>query len=65
MCVIKQVKGVSRSHIPHVSSCTGEMPIQEGNALHFSGSSHSHLRFDELPPAFSQTWVLQFLLKLL
>ncbi|XP_057219104.1 laminin subunit alpha-5 isoform X1 [Triplophysa rosa] len=50
-----KVNGVSRSRMANVSSCTGEMPIQEADALHFSGSSHSHLRFDELPPAFSKT----------
>uniref|UniRef100_A0A9J7XYR4 Laminin subunit alpha-5 n=1 Tax=Cyprinus carpio carpio TaxID=630221 RepID=A0A9J7XYR4_CYPCA len=35
-------------------SCQGEMSVQEGDAHHFSGSSHSHLRFDSLPQAFSK-----------
>ncbi|XP_016088609.1 laminin subunit alpha-5-like [Sinocyclocheilus grahami] len=35
-------------------SCQGEMSIQEVDAHHFSGSSHSHLRFDSLPQAFSK-----------
>ncbi|XP_016099348.1 laminin subunit alpha-5 [Sinocyclocheilus grahami] len=35
-------------------SCQGEMSAQEEDAHHFSGSSHSHLRFDSLPQAFSK-----------
>ncbi|XP_016364529.1 laminin subunit alpha-5-like [Sinocyclocheilus rhinocerous] len=35
-------------------SCQGEMSAQEDDAHHFSGSSHSHLRFDSLPQAFSK-----------
>uniref|UniRef100_A0A671KQZ1 Laminin subunit alpha-5 n=1 Tax=Sinocyclocheilus anshuiensis TaxID=1608454 RepID=A0A671KQZ1_9TELE len=35
-------------------SCQGEMSTQEDDAHHFSGSSHSHLRFDSLPQAFSK-----------
>ncbi|XP_051961295.1 laminin subunit alpha-5-like [Xyrauchen texanus] len=35
-------------------SCQGETAVQEVDAHHFSGSSHSHLRFDTLPQAFSK-----------
>lgn len=33
-------------------SCQGETSAQEVDAHHFSGSSHSHLRFDSVPQAF-------------
>ncbi|XP_045065442.1 laminin subunit alpha-5 isoform X2 [Coregonus clupeaformis] len=36
-------------------SCQGELANQEVGALHFSGSSHSHQRYDTLPEAFSRT----------
>ncbi|KAB5546449.1 hypothetical protein PHYPO_G00072140 [Pangasianodon hypophthalmus] len=36
-------------------SCRGELSVQETNAHHFSGSAHSHMRFDSVPPAFSKT----------
>ncbi|KAG7323189.1 hypothetical protein KOW79_012891 [Hemibagrus wyckioides] len=32
-----------------------ELPVQEKNAHHFSGSAHSYLRFDSVPPAFLKT----------
>ncbi|XP_052396695.1 laminin subunit alpha-5-like [Carassius gibelio] len=35
-------------------SCQGEMSVQDVDAHHFSGSSHSYLRFDLLPQAFSK-----------
>ncbi|XP_029580196.1 laminin subunit alpha-5 [Salmo trutta] len=35
--------------------CQGELANQEVGALHFSGSSHSHQRYDTLPEAFSRT----------
>ncbi|KTG35339.1 hypothetical protein cypCar_00020114, partial [Cyprinus carpio] len=45
--------GRSRSRMAR-DSCQGEMSVQEVDAHHFSGSSHSHLRFDSLPQAFSK-----------
>lgn len=39
-------------------SCQGELSVQEANAHHFSGSAHSHMRFDSVPPGFSKTCVL-------
>ncbi|XP_055747285.1 laminin subunit alpha-5-like [Salvelinus fontinalis] len=36
-------------------SCQGDLTNQEVGALHFSGSSHSHQRYDKLPEAFSRT----------
>ncbi|CAB1335850.1 unnamed protein product [Coregonus sp. 'balchen'] len=36
-------------------SCQGELANQEVGGLHFSGSSHSHQRYDTLPEAFSRT----------
>ncbi|XP_072512537.1 laminin subunit alpha-5 isoform X2 [Salminus brasiliensis] len=36
-------------------SCQPEQSVQEPNAYHFSGSSHSHMRLDSVPPAFSKT----------
>ncbi|XP_022533328.2 laminin subunit alpha-5 isoform X2 [Astyanax mexicanus] len=40
---------------PARESCQAEQSIQEPNAFYFSGSSHSHMRFDSVPPAFSKT----------
>lgn len=45
--------GSSRSGLL-LKSCQGEVSVQEVDAHHFSGSSHSHLRFDSLPQAFSK-----------
>ncbi|XDV45701.1 hypothetical protein PO909_013751 [Leuciscus waleckii] len=44
-------QGSSRTRL---LSCQGEMSVQEVDAHHFSGSSHSHLRFDSLPQAFNK-----------
>ncbi|XP_043080700.1 laminin subunit alpha-5 isoform X1 [Puntigrus tetrazona] len=46
-------QGSSRSRMAR-DSCRGEMSVPEAGAHHFSGSSHSHLRFDALPRAFSK-----------
>ncbi|XP_073731136.1 laminin subunit alpha-5 [Misgurnus anguillicaudatus] len=50
----KKLKAVSRSRMAQ-GSCQPEMSVEEADALHFSGSSHSHLRFDDLPQAFSKS----------
>ncbi|XP_056106000.1 laminin subunit alpha-5 isoform X1 [Rhinichthys klamathensis goyatoka] len=46
-------QGSSRTRLL-LKSCQGEVSVQEVDAQHFSGSSHSHLRFDSLPQTFSK-----------
>nr|XP_009294934.1 laminin subunit alpha-5 isoform X1 [Danio rerio] len=45
--------GNSRSRMAR-DSCQGDTSVQEVDAHHFSGSTHSHMRFDSLPQAFSK-----------
>ncbi|XP_051518234.1 laminin subunit alpha-5 [Myxocyprinus asiaticus] len=49
----KKALGSSRSRMAR-ESCQGETAVQEVDAYHFSGSSHSQLRFDTLPKEFSK-----------
>ncbi|TRY84024.1 hypothetical protein DNTS_013565, partial [Danionella cerebrum] len=52
----KKPPGSSRSKgpLPLSGSCQGEIADLEVDANHFSGSTHSQLRFDSLPQAFSK-----------
>ncbi|XP_030624223.1 laminin subunit alpha-5 [Chanos chanos] len=49
----KKPQGKSRSRAIR-ESCQGGVSVQEAGAYQFSGSTHSHLRFNTLPPVFSQ-----------
>ncbi|TUI56729.1 Laminin subunit alpha-5 [Bagarius yarrelli] len=50
----KKPQGAPKSRSSR-SSCQEELSVREPNAYHFSGSTHSYMRFDSVPPAFLKT----------